>query len=255
VTKKTTKEQRLEEVAKLRFDAFDSAVRRHFEELQDGWADSDPRPLSRAYELLQPAEIHGAIVQWCLAFAREHYPGTLANPVAEQHLPQLFCGGKIDLPELPYLRPWLNRSVLLSLMRGDIIACGLEANAVASGKRRQIAADRWTILTPDFAQDSAALDGQTTLYGIEVERARESAVDRRRPRRAEVQKWLDKWHADYLEANGRYPGREKAYTAAQNEFPGFVDYKWLCARLGAKKPADQRGRGRPKNKWLEKIGR
>lgn len=239
----TAKDERLAFVANMRFDI---AVRDHADKLREAWADLDGwRPLSRAYELLGPAEIHYAIVQWCLDFARRHYPGTMANPISEQHVPQLFCDHKIELPELPYLRPFLKPVVRAALRQGRFIAWAFETDAAAFGKRRAVPSDRWQFFQPDFEQNSAS-SAEVRLCGVEVEMAKPFSVDKPAYGRAEVERWYDGYLEQHIKDHGKHPRREVAYEAAQGRFLGFTDREWFYKMKVGKKPADQRHSGAPR---------
>jgi hypothetical protein len=186
-----------------------------------------------------------AIIQWCLEFARRHYPGTLARPVDEASVAQLYCEGSIELPELSYLRPFLNPWTLVALCQGHLTSAGRKADAVATGSRSTaIAADGWRYLQPDFERSTASLDGKT-IYGIEVEVARSTA--RRAPKsvagHGRVLQWLSKKYVPNCEAAGPLPNRDVAYAAAQKEVPGFTDRPWFRKQWAT---YTKRGRGKPR---------
>jgi hypothetical protein len=216
----TTKDERLAFVAELRFER---AVFDHADKLREPWTSKAPRcQLSRAYELLHPGDLRRAIVQWCLAFACEYHPGTVSNPITAQHLPELYREGKIEFPELPYLRPYLHLLVLAALQHGLLAAWALERDTVARGKRHQVDADRWNILQPDFEHEVASVDGEQQLFGIEVEVAQ--ATDARPIRRKVSQSDLTRWYRETwipaCRVEGRIPSRDDDFAAAKAHFDG-----------------------------------
>jgi hypothetical protein len=192
----STREKRIAYVNKLRFD---NAVSDHADKLKETWANSDGprRPLSRAYELLHPVNVRQAIVEWCLDFARANYPGTISNPTDEERVHQLYREGKFCLPELPSLRQFLNSWATAALRQGALALWALEKGAIATGKRRQVASDRLQILQLDFKQCTGSVNGETIIYGIEVEVAdagKPKKTDGRRISLADLRRWYSEIH-------------------------------------------------------------
>jgi hypothetical protein len=254
VAETITKAERSAYIEKLRLD---DAIRDHADKLIDAWTNAGgPRhPLSRAYELLHPGSVRQAIVEWCLEFAREYHPGTIRNPTDERHVARLFREGKFDLPELPYLLRFLNSWTLVALQQGLLLAWALDKNGVAFGKHRRIATARWQNLQPDFKQGTASVDGETIIYGVEVEVANTATKPPRPPLASRAA--VEKWFVDYTresEAAGKRPDQVVAWAAAQKEFPGFTDRDWFRAMRQAHKPPDwPKGPGNP-GKLARKIG-
>jgi hypothetical protein len=129
------------------------------------------------------------------------------------------------------------------------IAWALEKDEAAIGKHRRIATDRWKFLQPHFKEDTASVDGESMIYGIEVSAAPEpSPIVNKQPfALAKFCRWIEQYVAD--EKAGKNPrGGKKALAAAQQEFPGVsrnlvrVEYKKLTGRgRGKKEMAEANG--------------